>query len=406
MTADDERNRVANVEGTRHAVELANALGAGAFTTPPRSPSPALYKGLFREDMFDEGQKLEHPYHRTKFESEKIVRTQTHGARGASTARRSSSATRRPARWTRSTGPYYFFTAIKMARHYLPGWFPLIGPELGYTNLVPVDFVADAMDHIAHQPGLDGQAFHLTNPQAQRSGDVINAFAAAAHAPQLSMRIDTRLLQALPKGTLGMLMQLPGRQGRAPGDPRRLRDPRGGPRLHRPRPPSSTPATPSGRSRAPGSRCRRSSPTRPSCGTTGSATSIPTCSRTAASRAPSTARPCSSPAPRAGSARPRRSRSPRAGGIPLLVARSADKLEETTPGDRGRRRHRLHLLGRHLRPRLGRRARASRCWPTIRPSTCWSTTPAARSAARSRSPTTASTTSSARSSSTTWARSS
>ena len=51
-------------------------------------------------------------------------------------------------------GPYYFFKAIqKLARHYLPGWFPLIGPELGYTNIVPVDYVAAAMDHIAHQPG-------------------------------------------------------------------------------------------------------------------------------------------------------------------------------------------------------------------------------------------------------------
>ena len=26
--------------------------------------------GTFTEDMFDEGQKLAHPYHRTKFESE------------------------------------------------------------------------------------------------------------------------------------------------------------------------------------------------------------------------------------------------------------------------------------------------------------------------------------------------
>ncbi len=57
-----------------------------------------------------------------------------------------------------------------MARHYLPGWFPLVGPELGYTNIVPVDYVAAALDHIAHQAGLDGQAFHLTNPKSQRSG--------------------------------------------------------------------------------------------------------------------------------------------------------------------------------------------------------------------------------------------
>ena len=79
MTADEERNRVANVEGTRHAVELAErARARAAFTTRRRSRSPACTTGLFREDMFDEGQPLDHPYHRTKFEAEKIARTQTH----------------------------------------------------------------------------------------------------------------------------------------------------------------------------------------------------------------------------------------------------------------------------------------------------------------------------------------
>ena len=37
----------------------------------------------------------------------------------------------------------------------------------------------------------------------------MNTIAAAAHAPQMSMRIDSKLLKALPKGTIGMLMQLP-----------------------------------------------------------------------------------------------------------------------------------------------------------------------------------------------------
>ena len=65
------------------------------------------------------------------------------------------------------------------------------------------------MDHIAHQPDLDGQAFHLTNPKPMRVGESLNAFAAAAHAPQLALRIDKRLTDALPKGTLSMLMKLP-----------------------------------------------------------------------------------------------------------------------------------------------------------------------------------------------------
>ena len=39
-------------------------------------------------------------------------------------------------------GPYYFFKAIQRARNALPQWFPLVGPEVGSTNLVPVDYVA------------------------------------------------------------------------------------------------------------------------------------------------------------------------------------------------------------------------------------------------------------------------
>jgi len=69
MAAEEERNRVANVEGTRHAVELANAIGAGCFHHTSSIAAAGLHKGLFREDMFDEGQKLEHPYHRTEFEA-------------------------------------------------------------------------------------------------------------------------------------------------------------------------------------------------------------------------------------------------------------------------------------------------------------------------------------------------
>jgi NAD(P)-dependent dehydrogenase (short-subunit alcohol dehydrogenase family) len=208
MSAPEEVNQRSNVDGTRHAVELADALDAGILHHTSSIAVAGLHKGLFREDMFDEGQKLAHPYHRTKFEAERIVRREAKGAwrvyRPAIVVGNS-----RNGEMDKIDGPYYFFTLVKMLRHYLPGWFPLVGPELGYTNIVPVDFVAEAMDHIAHKPGLDRQAFHLTNPKSQRSGEVINEIARAAHAPQLSMRIDTKLLKALPKGTFSMLMQLP-----------------------------------------------------------------------------------------------------------------------------------------------------------------------------------------------------
>jgi NAD(P)-dependent dehydrogenase (short-subunit alcohol dehydrogenase family) len=208
MTADDEQNETLNVQGTRHAVELANAIDPGIFHHTSSVAAAGLYKGLFREDMFDEGQKLPSAYHRTKFESEKIAREEIKGAwrvyRPGIVVGHSATG-----EMDKIDGPYYFFKAIQRLRHFLPEWFPLLGPELGYTNIVPVDYVAAAMDHIAHEPDHDGQAFHLTSPKSQRSGEVLNEFAKAAHAPQMVMRIDKRLIDALPTGVMGMAMKLP-----------------------------------------------------------------------------------------------------------------------------------------------------------------------------------------------------
>src|SRR6476620_4477374 len=187
MTADEERNERLNVQGTRNAVDLANALDAGTLHHISSVAAAGAHRGLFREDMFDEGQTLPSAYHRTKFESEKIAREQSRVPwrvyRPAVVVGHSQTGV-----MDKIDGPYYFFKAIQKIRGWLPEWAPLIGPELGYTNIVPVDYVARAMDHIAHQPDLDGQAFHLTSPKSQRSGAVLNAFARAAHAPQMGMR--------------------------------------------------------------------------------------------------------------------------------------------------------------------------------------------------------------------------
>ena len=106
MTADAESQRVANIDGTLHAVELAEAVEAGCFHLASSIAAAGLYKGTWREDMFDEAEDLDtHPYFRTKHESERVVRDECRRRPGGSTGRASSSAIPRPARWTRSTGP-------------------------------------------------------------------------------------------------------------------------------------------------------------------------------------------------------------------------------------------------------------------------------------------------------------
>ncbi len=208
MSADEESNRRANVDGTRHAVELANALGAGIFHHTSSIAVSGRYRGLFREDMFDEGQKLADPYSRTKFESEKLVRDEAAGSwrvyRPAIVVGHSQTG-----EMDKIDGPYYFFKVIQKLRDLVPRWMPVAGLEGGKINVVPVDFVASAMDHIAHQSGLDGQAFHLTDPKPKSAGQLVNTFARAAHAPEASMRIDRQMMNVVPKQARNMIAQLP-----------------------------------------------------------------------------------------------------------------------------------------------------------------------------------------------------
>ena len=201
LKASADEQQKANVDGTRHALQFAKAVTAGCFHHVSSIAAAGLYDGVFREDMFDEAEDLDHPYFRTKHDSEKVVRMECE----------------RPFRIYRPgfvvgdsktgyidkiDGPYYFFKLLQKMRNMLPQWMPMLGIEGGRINIVPVDFVADALDHIAHKKGLDGQCFHLTDASPHRIGEVLNIFAKAAHAPQMTMRLNARMFGFIPAPVL------------------------------------------------------------------------------------------------------------------------------------------------------------------------------------------------------------
>ena len=208
LLASAEESERANVTGTRHLAELANDIEARCLHHASSIAVAGHYEGAFTEAMFDEGQALDHPYYRTKFESERIVRTvATVPWRIYRPGIVIGSSENGEA--DRVDGPYYAFKLIQQMRDSFPQWTPFIGPEGGPLNLVPVDFVARAIDHIAHQPGLDGQAFHIVDPEPLSLGDAINTFCRAAHAPEFALRFDRRMARMVPSGALSAVGQLP-----------------------------------------------------------------------------------------------------------------------------------------------------------------------------------------------------
>jgi NAD(P)-dependent dehydrogenase (short-subunit alcohol dehydrogenase family) len=207
LEADEASQVAVNVEGTRSAVEFAKAIDAGHFHHVSSIAAAGMYEGVFREDMFDEADGLEHPYFMSKHESEKIVRKECKVPwtvfRPALVVGDSKSG-----EMDKVDGPYYFFKLIQRMRQFLPPWMPTIGLEGGRVNIVPVDFVVAALDHISHQVSAGGGCYHLVDPVGYRVGDVLDIFSRAAHAPKMSLFINAALFGFIPKSVKKGLMAL------------------------------------------------------------------------------------------------------------------------------------------------------------------------------------------------------
>ena len=214
LSADAASQQTANIDGTRNAVEFAEAVKAGCFHHTSSIAAAGLYDGTFREDMFEEAEELDHPYFRTKHDSEGIVRNECKVPwrvyRPGMVVGHSQTG-----EIDKIDGPYYFFKLIQKMRDALPRWMPTVGIEGGRINVIPVDYVVDAMDHIAHKKGLDGGCFHLTDPEPMRIGEILNMFAKAAHAPQMTMRLNSKMFSFIPSYVVqGMMSVAPVRRAR------------------------------------------------------------------------------------------------------------------------------------------------------------------------------------------------
>jgi NAD(P)-dependent dehydrogenase (short-subunit alcohol dehydrogenase family) len=197
MEMDDATADRVNAAGTRNVVEFANRLGGKARLHHMSSVAVAggEFAGRFTEDMFDEGQTTRHPYFRTKFEAEGIVREQC----------RLPFRIYRPGVVVGSSqtgeidkidGPYYFFKAIQKISYRVPKWVPLLGIEGGRVPIVPVDYVAAALDVIAHKDGLDGRCFCLIQSHSPTVGELLGLFLAAVHGPEFAAKLEVPAVPA------------------------------------------------------------------------------------------------------------------------------------------------------------------------------------------------------------------
>lgn len=200
ITASDADQRAANVDGTHAVIDLAKRLDATLHHVSSIAVA-GTFRGEFTEDDFDVGQELPTPYHRTKFEAEQLVRT-TPGLRYRVYRPAVVVGDSHTGEMDKVDGPYYFFPMLARLAS-LPSITPMALPDTGRTNLVPVDYVADALVALMHLPDRDGETFHLTAPKTVGLRGIYRAVAKTAGLPPLRA--------SLPRSTATPLLKATGR---------------------------------------------------------------------------------------------------------------------------------------------------------------------------------------------------
>ncbi|WP_396926410.1 SDR family oxidoreductase [Mycolicibacterium sp.] len=176
-------DHVVNLRGadTESAVALARELGA----TLHHVSSVAVagdFRGEFTENDFDVGQQLPTTRHRAAFEAEQLVRSADARFRIYRTGVVVGDS--RTGEIDRITGPYHLFGLLARLSA-LPSVTPVLLPDIGRINVVPVDYVVDALVELMHADDRDGQTFHLTAPAPVGLRQIYRGVARTAGLPPL-----------------------------------------------------------------------------------------------------------------------------------------------------------------------------------------------------------------------------
>jgi len=149
--------------------------------------------GVFRESDLDVGQGFKNHYEETKFLAEvEVVRSGVPSAIYRPSVVVGDSRTGETGKFD---GPYFTLTAMEKIPS--PGVFLRVGSGKNPANLVPVDFVVEALARLSTQPETGMRTYHLTDPAPLSVIEVEKLFARALGKTFLYMPVPKRAAKAI-----------------------------------------------------------------------------------------------------------------------------------------------------------------------------------------------------------------
>jgi len=196
-----------NVLGTRHVLGF---LGEAKHFEKLDYVSTAYVsgsaKGIYRETDLDVGQSFKNHYEETKFLAEvEVAKSGVPAAIYRPGVVVGDSKTGETAKFD---GPYYVVSAMEKLPS--PGAFLRIGSGGHPVNLVPVDFVIDALAHLSASPKSQGKTYNLTDPSPLTSLELAQLFARILKRHFVFVPVPMLVAKAmLTAGPLAAYLELP-----------------------------------------------------------------------------------------------------------------------------------------------------------------------------------------------------
>jgi thioester reductase-like protein len=190
------RARSINLDGTRRVLELADLCaergGLNRFAHVSTAYVAGTHRGPFYEDDLDRRQHFNNTYELSKWEAEKLVRERAE--RLPTTIFRPSIVVgERDSGWTPA-----FNVVYGPLRAYSRGSLTAVpGRRSAPADVVPVDYVADAIVELSQRPDAVGRTYALAaGPEARTIGDLID-MSAAAFGRRRAMTLRPRVYRPL-----------------------------------------------------------------------------------------------------------------------------------------------------------------------------------------------------------------
>jgi thioester reductase-like protein len=202
--------REINVAGTSRMLELAELCRSRGrlrrFSYISTAYVAGTHAGEFKEDQLDVGQGFRNPYEQSKFEAERLVRL--HGDRlPIQVFRPSIIVGERTSGWTASFNVLY-----SPMKAFVRGALPALPARRSApVDVVPVDYVADAVLELSSQPLEENATYHLVaGPTATTVGRLIDLVAGYVGRRQplvIPPRLYTRVVYPLLRRRSAKLRQ-------------------------------------------------------------------------------------------------------------------------------------------------------------------------------------------------------